>query len=247
MILNAAQTEAYWRDGHVTVCDVFASDEVDRALADVETWSEEVLAGLDAAGRRWYVDHGVAGRTVLRKLDTPHFHRPVFAGMARHPRLVSLVESIIGRGVSVLFSQIFMKPPGGGGPKPAHQDNFYFGPDDPDAMVTAWIALDEATMENGCLHFADGSHRAAVLDHVAPEDRPFDLQVATGETRGIVMTPAPVARGGVSFHHGGTLHQSSENRSGRWRRACAMHYARRGTRLVAPALDYAPALVTNIT
>ena len=247
MSLTASQSSAYWRDGHVTVPGVFASDEIERAVADIETWSEEVLAGLDETGRRWYVDGGVAGRTVLRKLDTPHFHRSVFAEMARHPRLVSLVESIVGRGVSVLFSQVFMKPPGGGGPKPAHQDNFYFGPDDPDGMVTAWIALDEATTENGCLHFADGSHRTAILEHAAPADRPFDLQVAPGDTAALAMTPAPVPRGGVSFHHGGTLHQSFENRSDRWRRACAMHYARHGTRLATPALDYDPALVTTIT
>ena len=51
--------------------------------------------------------------------------------MARSQALVSLVEALIGPGVSVYFSQIFFKPPEGGGPKPAHQDNFYFGPTDP--------------------------------------------------------------------------------------------------------------------
>ena len=43
-------------------------------------------------------------------------------------------------------------------PKPAHQDNFYFGPTDIEGVVTAWIALDDATLENGCLYFGDGTN-----------------------------------------------------------------------------------------
>ena len=53
--------------------------------------------------------------------------------LARDPRLVGLVEQILGAGVSVYFSQIFFKAPEGGGPKPAHQDNFTSGPTDPRA------------------------------------------------------------------------------------------------------------------
>jgi phytanoyl-CoA hydroxylase len=45
----------------------------------------------------------------------------------------------------------FFKPPEGGGPKPAHHDNFSFGPNDPEGVVTAGIALDDAALENGCL------------------------------------------------------------------------------------------------
>ena len=247
MGLTETELATFRHAGHVTVPGVFTSGEIGRALADIETWSKEVLASLDEAGRHWYVDGGVTGRTVLRKLDNPHFHRPVFAEVARQPRLVALVESIVGLGVSVYFSQIFMKPPCGGGPKPAHQDNFYFGPDDPDGVVTAWIALDTATPENGCLHFADGSHLEPILEHCAPPGRPFDLQISPAVAATYTLTPAPVPSGGVSFHHGGTLHQSPDNRSEHWRRACALHYVRNDTRFVTPALAYDHSLVTRIT
>jgi ectoine hydroxylase-related dioxygenase (phytanoyl-CoA dioxygenase family) len=52
------------------------------------------------------------------------------------------------------------------------------------------------------------------------------------------MTPAPVPKGGVSFHHGGVLHQSGTNHSTRWRRACALHYVRNDNAFVNPALPY---------
>ena len=52
------------------------------------------------------------------------------------------------------------------------------------------------------------------------------------------MTPAPVLRGGVSFHHGNTFHQSGPNLSTRWRRACALHYVNARTFFERPALPY---------
>ena len=105
-------------------------------------------------------------------------------------------------------------------------------------MVTAWLALDEATVDNGCLLFADGSNRGPLLPHVAPEGRPFDLQVPETAMAAHRMTPAPVPAGGVSFHHGNTLHGSAENRSPRPRRACAIHYASGDTVFATPALAY---------
>jgi ectoine hydroxylase-related dioxygenase (phytanoyl-CoA dioxygenase family) len=171
-------------------------------------------------------------------LDNPVFHRPVFRELATSDRLVALVAQIVGNGVRVFFSQVFFKPPERGGPKPLHQDNFYFGPDNDDAMVTAWIALDEATVENGCLYYGDGSNHGELLEHFAPEGEPFNLQIRRDAASAYAMTPAPVPRGGVSFHHGRTLHQSSANRSTKWRRAAAVHYLRNDACLLHPALPY---------
>lgn len=61
------------------------------------------------------------------------------------------------------------------------------------------------------------------------------------------MTPAPVRKGGVSFHHGSTFHQSGSNHSTRWRRACALHYVRNGVEFAAPALPYDHALKMRVS
>jgi len=247
MANDASWIDAYHRDGHATVESVFSAAEMDAAVADIEAWGAETLAGMSEDERYWYIDGGVKTATVLRKLDLPHHRRDVFRDLARHPKLVGLVEELIGSGVSVTFSQVFMKPPGGGGPKPMHQDNFYFGPRDQQALTTAWIALDAATEENGCLEFCDGSNTGPILDHTAPEDRPFDLQVPTEVARGFPMTKAPVPRGGVSFHHGKTLHQSGDNFSDRPRRACAFHYLRNDNTFTSPAIPYDLSLVMQVT
>ena len=149
--MDAIDRGFYRHQGHVTVNGVFAADEMDAIVRDIEQWGEAFLADLPEAQRAWYLDGGVKARSVLRKLDNPHAHRPAVQRLARDARLVAHVESLLGAGVSVYFSQIFFKPPEGGGPKPAHQDNFYFGPTDIEGVATAWIALDDATLENGCL------------------------------------------------------------------------------------------------
>jgi ectoine hydroxylase-related dioxygenase (phytanoyl-CoA dioxygenase family) len=237
----------YEKTGHFTVPGVFSAAEMDATVEDIGRWGEEFLRELPAAQRRWYLDGGVKAREVLRKLDNPHHHRESMRNLAGDPRLVALVESVIGRGVSVYFSQIFFKPPEGGGPKPPHQDNFYFGPRDPEALITAWVAFDDATVENGCMHFGEGSHRKPVIAHEAPPDEPFNLQIPATVAAQTLLTPAPVPKGGVSFHHGGVLHQSGPNHSQRWRRACALHYVSNGNAFVRPALPYDEKMFLRIT
>lgn len=247
MTLSEADLAFYRHVGHLTVPGVFTASDTDAVVSDIQVWGEEFLADLPAAQRAWYVDGGVQARQVLRKLDNPHHHRASVQRLARDPALVSLVEALIGPGVSVYFSQIFFKPPEGGGPKPAHQDNFYFGPNDPDGLVTAWVALDDATLENGCLYFGEGSNRGPVYAHEAPAGEPFNLQLPAAILQRQPMSPAPVLRGGVSFHHGNTFHQSAANLSRHWRRACALHYVNAGTRFVHPALPYDDSLMLRIS
>jgi len=210
--ISGEEMARYRATGHLTVPGVFPAEVMDGAIEDAMNWGREFMDGLDAAKREWYLEKGLPS-DVLRKLDNPVHHRKFFRELASSPALVKLVEQIVGNGVSVYFSQIFFKPPGGGGPKPVHQDNYYFGPNDPEGVVTAWVALDEATVENGCLYFGEGTNKGPVYPHVAPKDEPFNLQVPPAEAARHAMSPAPVPRGGVSFHHGNTFHQSSDNRS----------------------------------
>lgn len=245
--LSEADFAVYRHQGHLTVNGVFEPGEMDAVVRDIERWGESFLQDLPAEQRAWYVDDGVAARTVLRKLDNPHAHRKAVQSLARDPRLVSAVERFIGAGVSVYFSQVFFKPPGGGGPKPAHQDNFYFGPTDIEGVVTAWVALDDATLDNGCLYFGNGTIDGPVYPHFAPQNEPFNLQLPADLLARQPMTPAPVRKGGVSFHHGNTFHQSGPNHSEHWRRACALHYVHNDVEFASPALPYDHSLKLRIS
>ena len=245
--LAASQMTLFRTAGHLTVPGVFTDAEMDAAIADVMAWGRDFLATLPEEKRAWYLEKGIQNADVLRKLDNPHHHREAFKKLACHPKLVALVEQIVGKGVAVYFSQIFFKPPGGGGPKPVHQDNYYFGPNNIEGVVTAWIALDEATVENGCMWFGEGTNMGPICKHVAPEGEPFNLQVPPDVAAKHHMTPGPVPRGGVSFHHGNTFHQSSDNRSTKWRRAAAMHFVQNDTVFATPALPYDHSIVLQVS
>lgn len=246
-MLSNKQLKTFRDLGHVTVEGLFDPATVDRALMDIDRWSQEFIAQIPADQRGWYLERADATGTMLRKLDEPVFHRSVFRAMAESPRLVSIVEQLVGAGVSVFFSQVFCKPPEVGGPKPVHQDNFYFGPDDKDATLTVWIALDDATTENGCLFYGDRSHLGPVYPHEAPPGEPFNLQIPKENLGDYEMTAAPVPAGGVSFHHGHAWHQSSSNTSPNPRRAVALHFLRNDASLVSPALTYDASIVVKIT
>jgi len=237
-MLSEEQLSQYQATGHLTVPGVFSSQQMDLALAEIETWGDEFRGQMNAQERSWYLENPEEAGSPLRKLDNPVFHREYFQGLAKWSLLIEAVEQMIGNGVGVIFSQVFCKSPEGGGPKPVHQDNYYFDPDDTEALVTVWIAFDEATAENGCLHYADGSQKESLLEHTAPENEPFNLQIDQSIAANYSMNPAPVPRGGVSFHHGNTLHQSSYNLSSKPRRAAAFHYLRNDAHLVDAPLPF---------
>ncbi|MEO2049239.1 MAG: phytanoyl-CoA dioxygenase family protein [Pirellulales bacterium] len=245
-VLSPEQIRHFRQTGHLTVPDLLDVQTTDTAIEDIANWSSEFLQTLSPEEQRWYLEQSSGEQPQLRKLDNPVYHRKVFRELAANNSLVEMVEQLIGRGVSVFFSQVFMKLPQVGGEKPIHQDNFYFSPDDPDAILTAWIALDDATTENGCLYYSN-VHQSQVEQHEAPEGEPYNLQISATISNQFEMLPAPVPRGGVSFHHGNTPHQSSANRSTRPRRAAALHYMRNDNRLIKPALDFDSGVNVKVT
>ncbi len=240
--------DRYREQGHVTVSGVLDEGEIERAVADVMRWVDERAPALTPAERAKFFERSDdAASRLPRWIDHPVRYVPSFEALARSPRLVRWIETLIGPGVDVYFSQVFFKPPGEGSPKPAHQDNAFAGPNDPDGLVTAWIALDDATPDNGCLQFVDGSHRGPVLPHRAPPGAPYHLQIDGASLAPLRFTWAPVGKGGVSFHHGGTIHRSGPNRSAHWRRAAAITYVTKHTVFADPKLAYDPALRLAIT
>ena len=120
--------------------------------------------------------------------------------------------------------QALFKPPGGQA-KPPHQDQSYFRVEPIDDLITAWIALDNATLDNGCMCYVPGSHVHGIFPVAKDPDRPVHHIPDTGDLTLPEAVACPVPAGSVIFHHGCTLHHSDENRSDRWRKAIIFHYS----------------------
>ena len=138
----------------------------------------------------------------VRKLNHCAASDPVFAAHAAHPGILDVVELAIGPDIRLFSSQLFMKPPGGI-EKTYHQDLAYF-PIEPLDLVTCWTALDDVTLENGCMWVIPGSH---LWGDETPDPYSADF-VKVSMSAGSVVVFA-----GTLWHRGGANH-SDANRLG---------------------------------
>jgi len=144
--------------------------------------------------------------------------------VSEHPKLLPLLTTLLGGKPALFQDMAMLKPPGGGREKPWHQDKAYFDLAVAEPVVGVWVALDEATAENGCMHVIPGSHRDGPVIHFMRRDWQIcDTSVDVGHD---VMVPLPP--GGVLVFDGYIHHGTPPNRSPRRRRALQFHYAREG-------------------
>ena len=221
---NGSYAEQFREQGYLVVEGLVSAEEV----RQVRQRTEDLITGAVPGFPAEDIELEPGARTVelatVRKLNRPAANDPVFLAHAGNPRVLAIVESIIGPDIKLYNSQCFMKPPGGV-EKPYHQDSAYFAIEPMD-LVTCWTALDDVTLEKGPMWVIPGSHRQGVLDHSQPwvvRDR-RDKQVPVESTDRSRETPLLMPAGGCSFHHSLLLHRSTPNRSDSSRRGLAVHY-----------------------
>eukprot|EP00977_Amphora_coffeiformis_P024514 scaffold16111_cov172-Amphora_coffeaeformis.AAC.2 len=179
------------------------------------------------------------------------YEAPIDA-VVHHPILLQLVAQILDcsspNELELFQSQALLKPAGGGREKPWHQDNAYFdiGVQDGTAVVGCWIAIDEATPENGCLRMLTGGHKAGPRMHFAVRDYQIcddeilspskDTDGTTTSTSTTTATTNIVAialpPGGMVLFDGMVPHGTPTNLTHQRRRALQFHWIRKGTRRV---------------
>jgi phytanoyl-CoA hydroxylase len=153
--------------------------------------------------------------------------------MSEHPRLLAIVERLLGGPVTLFQDMALLKPPHVGREKPWHQDAAYFLLGPPELILGTWTALDEATPENGCMHAIPGSHLAGPRPHAHVRDCQLsDDEVEREVAHDVVV---PLKPGGVMFFTSLLHHGTPPNRSAARRRALQFHYARTDCRKIDAA------------
>jgi hypothetical protein len=138
---------------------------------------------------------------------------------ARQPELIDLLSRLVDGEPEMFQDMALLKPPGGR-EKPWHQDKAYFDVALDTPVVGVWIALDEATAENGCMHVIPGSHRDGPVVHF---DR-RDWQICDTDVQVDEDVMAPLQPGGALLFDGLLHHGTPPNRSQKRRRALQFHY-----------------------
>lgn len=202
--------QAYREQGFLVVKCLFDNDDVARVLAAIDA----VIGTTDLSR---IAELEPQNQSMVRRIWSPTRRHPVFEQMATDPRLLDIVEQLIGPNILFHYSKLHMKAPRVGSVVEWHQDFSYYPHTNTD-LVTAMVYLDDASAENACLYAVPGSHRHGLTNHYS--DGYFRGKVTEIEAPSLSQALALEApAGSVVFIHCLLLHYSPPNRSEKFRRA----------------------------
>jgi phytanoyl-CoA hydroxylase len=212
------------REGFLIVRELIAPHEVQELIAHIDELLDE--------------------RGDLLRVHMLHRQLEIHERYLLHPRIVDVVAGLVGPDVLALQTMLFVKGPGGPG-QGYHQDSFHIITE-PDTLIGAWVALDRADEENGCVWVTSGSQHEPVypdideskghggdtqLADIEPVSGADDPDESRNELTPIAAKyagreqPAVLDPGDAVFFGGHVLHRSHENRSAtRTRKAFVGHY-----------------------
>jgi chlorinating enzyme len=203
---------AFYREqGYLKFGRIFTEAEIDALRAHVD----EMIAALPPGKRP-------------EEMDVPHFQDPWLFRYLTHPKALDVIEQFIGPDI-VLWSSHFISKPGGDGKAvPWHTDGAYWGTRlSPMEVITLWLAVDESSVENGCMRVIPGSHHdiAKEMDAYDPVDRA--THVFHSRLRNVDDAKAvdlELQPGECHFHDAWTVHGSNPNFSNKRRCGYTMRY-----------------------
>jgi phytanoyl-CoA hydroxylase len=251
-LLPPEQGAAWMNDGFFIIRALVAPPICRQMSAEVvELFTKTEQSGASFGGHHLGMDGTLAVEEAARvgsglnpelrmsKLFNIHRKEP-FLAFATNPAITKIMHAILGPDVSCFNSQYIFKNPGVWG-QPWHQDSLYYlftrMP-----QVGVWLATTRATLENGCLFVAPGSHREPI-HKVIPDRRPGSnygyMEVVDYDFSKAV--PVLMDPGDVLIFHSFLLHMSNDNTSSERRSALVNHYANSDTQVIgqkSPTIDF---------
>ncbi|XP_076286360.1 phytanoyl-CoA dioxygenase domain containing 1 [Lasioglossum baleicum] len=247
----------YERDGFVVLEDFFKPEEVEEMKAAVAEFpknmppeNERFMFNTDTSKQtndNYFLESAntvrmfyeidtlnsegklqVAPEVALHKVGhAVHWQHPTFKKYSFDERIKELMFQLDYKEPAICQSMILYKNPSTGTQRSMHQDASYLYTD-PVSVVGIWIALDDATQENGCLWFAPGSHTSGVhrrfIRNKDPDSK--DLLIYDGGLPCYQLSsfrPVPAKKGTCVVIHGQVVHFSNPNKSSKPRNAYTFH------------------------
>ena len=221
--IGDAQLSFFRREGYLVVDRAFAPECIAaaaNAVYDLIDGKNPDFRGVQLeAAHRGSDLKGAALHCAVRKLMGFVDCDDRFPALAHDPALRGVLSQLMDD-EPVLFQEMALLKPPGGREKPWHQDCAYFNYPLDTVIVGVWIALDAATIDNGCLHIMPGTHREGPIEHFKVRD----WQICDTGVQRERDVAVPLAPGGCLLWHGLLHHGSPQNDSRRMRRALQFHY-----------------------
>lgn len=207
------QVAFYEKEGYLKFGRIFTQAEMDTLNQHVN----EMIAALPEGKRP-------------EEMDVPHFEDPWLFRYLAHPRVLDIIEDFIGPDIVLWSSHFIAKPKGNGRAVPWHTDGAYWHNRlEPMDVITLWLAVDESTLENGCMRVIPESHTAfrAAIDAYEAVDKStnvFHARIPSELIDEEKSVNLELAVGECSFHDAWTIHGSNPNFSEKRRCGYTMRY-----------------------
>ncbi|RXZ83361.1 phytanoyl-CoA dioxygenase family protein [Paenibacillaceae bacterium] len=203
--------EAYETDGYIILEKVFSKEEVKAFKAEIRRVIEQLQAEGKAEG---FESHGVYVGLALQS--------EMFRALAADRRVSDVLQHVVGKSMLFLSDKLVAKDAAKDFPSPWHQDWPYWKGSH---KVSVWIALDDATPENGCLKIIPGTHKTEV-EHAAHANSKegFSSRLPAELIDESKSVSIAAEAGSVVIFHDLTFHSSHQNISGKDRWALISTY-----------------------
>lgn len=235
---------AFRRDGYLILRGLLPKDHVQ----ELHDHTNALLEGRENLNGYIDADTQEARMKQLLRVHQGHQRHELWERYLLHPRILDVVQALVGPDILALQTMLFTKAPGSNG-QGFHQDSFYI-PTFPDSLIGAWIAIERADEENGCLWVSPGSQHEPVyppengygfgqhdLEGILKVSNVGGHQNDDADARNTLKPiadarygrdeiPVVLEPGDVVFFGGHVFHRSLSNKSeDRYRRSLVNHYA----------------------
>lgn len=223
MDISQTQIDSYEEQGFLVVEGLLGDEDIEAIRAD----AIKLCRGKYKSENLQPVPNAESDTAALSRylcIHQPHHVSPVMREYLAHPAVSRSLARLVAPNVKCMQSMLFIKPPRFPG-QAWHQDEVYI-PTRDRSLTGAWYALDDVTVENGCMWVLPGSHRNGYLYPQRLHGRPEEFDSAQ-ESYGFDAQeeiPVECPAGAVVFFNGYLLHRSRKNRSDRFRRVLVNHY-----------------------
>lgn len=224
--ITTANISFYREYGYLVATGLFSTTEIAELKADTAKIFKGhygVIEGMLPVGES-ESDNDIMKKYVA--IHFPHKISPVIKKYLAHQPVVGVLEQIVSPNIKCMQSMLFVKGPGKAG-QAWHQDEFYI-PTRDKSLTGVWIAIDDATVENGCLWVIPGSHQPGyIMSRIANHSDEY-ADVDTIDVSGYIsgsIIPLEAKKGDVVFFNGYLLHSSLRNKTANnFRTALVTHY-----------------------
>lgn len=221
LVLTPEQIAFFHREGYLSIPAITTAEEVAQ-LCGIYDHLFAIKAGRDQGDHLDLTTTDEDGQEpALPQILNPSKYAPELSDTLLRANAEAIARQLFGPETVYRFDHAIRKPPHTGSATPWHQDEAYNSPTFDFNEVSIWIPLQEATLENGCMHFVPRSHTSGIHPHhsIGNDPRIIGLEVERPEEMSHGSVACPLPAGGATLHHCKTLHYTGPNVSDGPRRA----------------------------